>query len=93
MDNVTNWIGWGSSLILVLTLSKQLVTQWKERSSKGVSRWLFWGQFSAQVGFTTYSYLLKNMVFLFTNAVLIVVSITGLFITYKFKNHPGGDHQ
>lgn len=85
MDNVTNWIGWGSSLILVLTLSKQLLTQWKERSSEGVSRWLFWGQVSAQVGFATYSYLLKNMVFLFTNAVLVLVSITGLFITYKFK--------
>ena len=34
-------IGWVSSIILVLTLGKQVRKQWQTRDSGGVSTWLF----------------------------------------------------
>ncbi len=73
-------IGWASSFILVLTLARQVWTQWKADSVEGVSKWLFVGQIAASLGFIVYSALLKNYVFLGTNVLLIVNSFVGLFV-------------
>jgi MtN3 and saliva related transmembrane protein len=70
-------IGWGSSAILLATLIRQVWRQWKERSTQGVSRWLFIGQLAASTGFLTYSVLVKNWVFVFTNAALLVTAVVG----------------
>ena len=45
-------IGWFSSLILVVTIAKQVYKQWREGTSEGVSKWLFVGQISASLGLT-----------------------------------------
>ena len=42
-------IGWASSLILVLTIAKQIFKQWQAGSSEGVSIWLFIGAAPALV--------------------------------------------
>jgi MtN3 and saliva related transmembrane protein len=75
MDEV---IGWASSAILVLTISAQLHKQWKSGTSKGVSKWLFIGQFAASVGFVTYSWRIGNWVFVATNALLGCEALLGL---------------
>ena len=49
---MTAVIGWTSSLILLITIAKQLHKQWQERTSRGVSTWLFVGQLAASAGFT-----------------------------------------
>lgn len=74
-------IGWISSLILVLTIGKQVFKQWKEGSSKNVSKWLFVGQLAASVGFTVYSWLVHNWVFVFTNSFMVVNAVAGLAVT------------
>src|SRR3954447_20963223 len=58
--NMIEIIGWASSIILLLTLIKQVYKQWKEGTSEGVSKCLFVGQLIASIGFTTYSYLVGN---------------------------------
>jgi uncharacterized protein with PQ loop repeat len=73
-------IGWVSSLILVLTIGKQVYKQWKEGSSENVSKWLFVGQFAASLGFLVYSWLVDNWVFVVTNAVMLVNACLGLAI-------------
>ena len=73
-------IGWASSLILVLTIGKQVYKQWKEGSSENVSKWLFVGQFAASLGFLVYSWLVGNWVFVVTNAVMLVNACLGLGI-------------
>jgi uncharacterized protein with PQ loop repeat len=73
-------IGWVSSLILVLTIGKQVFKQWKEGSSENVSKWLFIGQLAASVGFTIYSWMVGNWVFVVTNAIMVVNGLAGLFI-------------
>lgn len=81
----TELIGWVSSFILVLTIGKQVWKQWQEGSSKGVSKWLFVGQIAASVGFTVYSWLVKNWVFVATNALMLVNGLVGYAITLRHR--------
>lgn len=82
---MTEIIGWASSVILLMTLIKQVYKQWKERTGEGVSKWLFIGQLFASVGFTVYSYLVGNWVFTVTNAILTVNNIIGLWLSFYFR--------
>ena len=78
--NATELIGWCSSFILVLTICKQVYKQWQEGTSEGVSKWLFIGQMSASLGFTIYSWLVNNWVFVVTNSVMLLSGLVGLGI-------------
>ncbi|MGB9180231.1 MAG: hypothetical protein WCB68_13445 [Pyrinomonadaceae bacterium] len=78
-------IGWVSSFILVLTIGKQVYKQWQDETSEGVSKWLFIGQMSASLGFTIYSYLVRNWVFVVTNAVMLLNGLAGFIITLRHK--------
>jgi uncharacterized protein with PQ loop repeat len=78
-------LGWASSLILLVTLVRQVHKQWKERSSEGVSKWLFTGQLAASTGFLTYSILTGNIVFAVTNAMLTVNNIIGIVLYFQFR--------
>ena len=86
----TDLIGWAASAILIATLGRQVYTQWRERSTEGVSRWLFIGQMCASVGFVVYSWLLDNGVFVFTNAVLLLTGVVGQLIYRRNRRLAGG---
>ncbi|AXK72569.1 hypothetical protein DWG18_09985 [Lysobacter sp. TY2-98] len=75
-----DFIGWGASAVLIATLARQVYTEWRERTTEGVSRWLFIGQMAASVGFVIYSWMLGNRVFVFTNAVLLLTGVVGQLI-------------
>ena len=76
----TELIGWASSVILLVTIGKQIHKQWVTRTSAGVSKWLFIGQLSASLGFTIYSYVLRNWVFVATNALMAFSAVVGMWI-------------
>jgi uncharacterized protein with PQ loop repeat len=78
--NKTELVGWVSSFILVLTISKQIYKQWQEGSSENVSKWLFIGQMAASLGFTIYSWLVSNWVFVVTNSLMLINGLIGLGI-------------
>lgn len=78
-------IGWASSLILLMTLVKQVYKQWQEKTGEGVSKWLFVGQLFASVGFTVYSYLVGNWVFTVTNGLLTINNIIGIYLYFYFS--------
>jgi MtN3 and saliva related transmembrane protein len=82
---VVDVVGWLSSVLLLATIGAQIAKQWRERSGKGVSTWLFIGQTAASTGFTVYSALLKNWVFTVTNALMLVSAIIGWGLTAHFK--------
>ena len=82
---MTEVIGWLSSSILVLTIGKQVHKQWREGSSRGVSRWLFLGQLAASSGFVVYSWLVHNWVFVATNALMLVNGLLGLGIVLHHR--------
>jgi MtN3 and saliva related transmembrane protein len=73
-------IGWTASAILLVTLISQVRTQWLTRSTKGVSRRLFIGQSAASLGFLTYSALVDDTVFIFTNACILLTALIGQLV-------------
>jgi uncharacterized protein with PQ loop repeat len=76
----TELIGWTAATILLLTISRQVYTQWRERSTRGLSRWLFTGQLAASTGFVVYSWLLGNWVFVVTNVLMLATAGVGQWI-------------
>lgn len=88
---MTEAIGWVSSIILFLTVSRQIYKQWKEGTSEGVSIWLFVGQIAASTGFAVYSWLLWNPVFIFTNTLMVLNGIVGFVISLYLKKREESD--
>ncbi len=84
-------MGWLSSVILLVTLARQVAKQWQEGTSEGVSRWLFIGQTAASAGFTVYSALLRNWVFVVTNALILVDAILGVIIVRRHRRRRPAD--
>jgi MtN3 and saliva related transmembrane protein len=87
----TQIVGWLSAATLLATLIVQIVSQWRDRSSKGVSPWLFVGQLVASLGFIVYSALSHNLVFIVTNSIIAAVAVVGQY-TY-FRNRRAGRQQ
>jgi MtN3 and saliva related transmembrane protein len=79
-------IGWVSSAVLVLTLGRQVLKQWRAKSSEGLSKWLFVGQLAASTGFTIYSVLVRNWVFVVTNALLLCNALLGFAIVLVHRS-------
>lgn len=77
---LTESVGWVAAAVLLLTMARQVWSQWKSGAVGGVSRWLFVGQVVASLGFTAYSALVGNAVFVFTNTLLTLNAIAGLCI-------------
>jgi uncharacterized protein with PQ loop repeat len=88
---MTEIVGWVSSLILFLTVSRQIYKQWQEGTSEGVSIWLFIGQTAASLGFAVYSWLVWNPVFIFTNVLMVLNGLVGFFISLYLKNRESSE--
>jgi uncharacterized protein with PQ loop repeat len=82
---MTEAIGWVSSALLVLTISRQVWKQYREGTSDGVSKWLFLGEISANVGFVVYSWLVGNWVFVATSVFMVVASLAGLAVLFHHR--------
>ena len=78
-------VGWAAAVILLITIGRQVYTQWRSGSTAGVSKWLFVGQTAASAGFVLYSYLVKDWVFVTTNSAMLVTAIVGQ-INYFCQN-------
>jgi len=78
-------LGWASSVVLLLTVVRQIHKQWRAGSSDGVSKWLFLGQMAASLGFTAYSVLVRNWVFVATNLLMAVSAVAGLLIVLHHR--------
>lgn len=77
--------GWLSSFVLVLTIAKQVYKQWREGASRNVSKWLYIGQLAASIGFTIYSWLVGNLVFVVTNGIMVLNGLAGLLIVLHHR--------
>lgn len=82
-------IGWAASVVLLLTVSRQVWKQWQQRSTEGVSHWLFIGQMTASVGFLVYSWMLGNLVFTVSNALLLIAAVTGQALYVRNRRNEG----
>ncbi len=85
-----DWLGWGASAVLLATLGRQVWVQWRERSTEGLSSWLFVGQLVASLGFALYSWLIGNWVFVVTNIMLLATALLGQWIFRRNRRLEGG---
>lgn len=83
---LTDLVGWTSTFILVLTISRQVYTQWRTKTIAGVSKWLFIGQTAASTGFVIYSALLANWVFVLSNVFILITALVGQVVYMKNKH-------
>jgi len=89
--DATEAVGWISSIVLLLTIARQIYKQWQAGSSEGVSIWLFAGQLVASTGFTIYSWLVDNWVFVVTNALMMINALVGFWITTRQRQDSSPD--
>lgn len=82
-------LGWVASLILLSTIGRQIWRQAHAPTVEGVSKWLFIGQMAASVLYLMYSILVRNLIFIASNAALLVAGITGQVI-YLRRRHEHG---
>ena len=82
---MTDLVGWISAVILGLTISRQVYTQWRAKSSEGISHWLFIGQVAASTGFVIYSVLVENWVFVAANGYILLTAVVGQCIYIRNK--------
>jgi MtN3 and saliva related transmembrane protein len=80
---IAPFVGWGSSVLLLVTISYQVWRQWKAEHSEGASPWLFVGQATASTGFTIYSIIKGDLVFTVTNAALGTSALVGLYVCWR----------
>ena len=73
-------VGVASSLILLVTLSAQIVKQWRERTVAGMSVWFFLGECAASIGFIVFSVLIGSWVFTITNSLTLAAALTGQWV-------------
>lgn len=76
-------IGWMASVVLIVTVCRQVWKQWSDHSTEGVSQWLFIGQMTASAGFLVYSWLLGNVIFTVSNGVLLLAALTGQLLYWR----------
>jgi MtN3 and saliva related transmembrane protein len=81
----TDLIGWSAAAILLLTIGRQVFSEWRDRSTRGLSKWLFVGQLAASIGFVIYSWLLGNWVFMATNLLMLATAGIGQWIYLRNK--------
>jgi uncharacterized protein with PQ loop repeat len=74
---LTEAVGWTAAVILLLTVGRQVYTQWRSGTAQGVSKWLFAGQIAASTGFVVYSFLVGNAVFVLTNSFMLLTACLG----------------
>lgn len=77
-------LGWVCSAILVLTILAQVVRQHREETSKGVSPWLFIGQFTASSGLGVYSVLRDEWVFVVLNFAMASMAVAGMVLWVRY---------
>ncbi len=70
-------LGWLSSFILLLTLIRQVYVQWQSETLAGISKWLFVGQLAASTGYSIYSFLLHNWVYVCSNLAILLTAVMG----------------
>lgn len=88
MDNLPfnpDIVGWLATAILFATLVRQIVKQAAAPDAVGVSGWLFAGQITASVLFVVYSALTGNVVFVVTNALILLTAVVGQAVVWRKK--------
>jgi MtN3 and saliva related transmembrane protein len=81
----TDILGYSAGAITTLTFLPQVIKTRKERSAKDVSLWMFIIAATNEVLWIGYGMLRNDWVIILTNAVILVMSLTMIYLKMRFK--------
>lgn len=83
--NATEWLGYVAGTISTLTFLPQVVKTWKTKSAKDISIYMFVFATISVIMWLIYGLLIKNGSIIYTNGVILVLSIIMLWFKFKYK--------
>lgn len=78
-------LGYAAGFITTLTFLPQVIKTYKEKSAKDVSLNMFLIAAVNEVMWIIYGFLRNDMVIILTNIVILCMSITMIFLKFKYK--------
>jgi uncharacterized protein with PQ loop repeat len=82
---IGNMLGWSATLVLLATLLAQIRREIQSGKVDEISPLLFVGQCAASILFLAYSALVGNLVFIVSNAMILVVALLGVWVRHHLK--------
>ncbi|OSZ81026.1 hypothetical protein CAP36_07260 [Chitinophagaceae bacterium IBVUCB2] len=81
----TDILGYAAGAITSLTFLPQVLKTWKEKSAKDVSLLMFIIAAINEVMWIVYGALLDNWVIILTNAIVLAMSLTMIFLKLRYN--------
>ncbi len=81
----TDILGYAAGAITSLTFLPQVLKTWKEKSAKDVSLLMFIIAAVNEVMWIVYGALLDNWVIILTNAIVLAMSLTMIFLKLRYN--------
>ncbi len=78
-------LGYSAGAITSLTFLPQVIKTWKEKSAKDISLLMFLIAAINEVMWIWYGALLDNWVIILTNAIVLSMSLTMIWLKYRYK--------
>lgn len=83
--NATEWLGYVAGTISTLTFLPQVIKTWKTKSAKDISIYMFVFATISVIMWLIYGLLIKNGSIIYTNGVILVLSIIMLYFKFRYK--------
>ena len=78
-------MGYAAGAITSLTFLPQVIKTWKEKSAKDISLLMFVIAAINEVMWIAYGALLNNWVIILTNVIVLVMSLTMIYLKFRYK--------
>ena len=78
-------MGYAAGAITSLTFLPQVIKTWKQKSAKDVSLMMFIIAAINEIMWVVYGALLDNWVIILTNAIVLAMSLTMIYLKLKYK--------
>ena len=78
-------LGYAAGAITSLTFLPQVIKTWKEKSAKDISLLMFVIAAINEVMWIAYGALLNNWVIIITNVIVLVMSLTMIYLKFRYK--------
>ncbi|MCY7311228.1 MAG: SemiSWEET transporter [Bacteroidota bacterium] len=78
-------LGYSAGAITSLTFLPQVIKTWKEKSAKDISLLMFVIAAVNEVMWIVYGALLNNWVIILTNAIVLAMSLTMIYLKFRYK--------
>jgi MtN3 and saliva related transmembrane protein len=82
----TQILGYSACAVTSLTFLPQVIKTWKEKSAKNISLLMFIIAVTNEVMWIAYGILKDDLVIILTNAILMALSLTMIYLKFRF-NH------